>query len=126
MVYDLDAEGNIDRGDNPKNPGDRGYGHGDQITFEFVEGDDGTVSYDSDVNAGLFVNFDGDGGVYRPSTIDNADDPLAYDGVVKHSASLGDDVTVHVRGAPRVAEDPTDEWPVLKDFGDGEYLIALR
>lgn len=119
MVYDLD------RGEHPKNAGDRAYGHGNEITLELVEGDTADP-YDSSVAKGLFVNLDGDGGVYRPTDgAGAANDPLEYDAVLKHSAELGDEVTVHLRGAQRVAE-TQDVWPVVEGYDNGDELIVLR
>lgn len=96
----------IDRDGMPKNPGDRLEGHGDSPTYELVEGSEGAVNYESSVSAGEFVNFDGEGGIYRPSTVDNADDPLEYDAIVQHDAELGDHIAVHQRGEVRAAEKP--------------------
>lgn len=123
MSYDLNADGSIDRGENPKNPGDRGFGHGDQITLEFdvADPEDADLNEDGKLPAGYFVNFDGDGGVVRQD-VDN------MDAVLKHDAEPGELVTVHVRGAIRVAEDPAaeTEWPVITALDDDDYLIALR
>ena len=129
MSYDLNADGSIDRGENPKNPGDRGFGHGDQVTLEYNESPGGPA----ELEAGYFVNFDGEGGVYRPE--DDVD--LTYDGILKHDAEDGELVTVHVRGAIRSGEYPAHdadgpapeldaEWPVITALDDDDYLIALR
>lgn len=123
MSYTIDEDGNIDRGENPKNPGDRGFGHGDQITLDFhADGD----NLENEAESGYFVNFDGEGGVYRPVDPDDSDNPLEYHGVLKHDVEDGEKVTVHVRGAIRVAEDPGEEWPVITALDDDDYLIALR
>lgn len=125
----------IDREGMPKNPGDRLEGHGDSPTYEFVEGSNGSVSYESSVSPGEFVNFDGEGGIYRPSTVDNADDPLAYDAIVQHAAGLGDDVSVHQRGEVRAAESPGHGaashpvWPTTRradPSGDDDPVVLIR
>jgi len=100
---------NLDRGEHPKNAGDRAYGHGDQVTLELVN---------ADVEAGDFVNLVGDG------TVDV--DDTEYDAVAKHSAESGDDLAVHLRGVVRVGEDPTGEWPVVDDYDGDGWLIVLR
>jgi len=123
MAYDVNEDGSIDRGENPKNPGDRGFGHGDQITLELVSEGENLAD---EVDAGYFVNFDGEGGVYRPVDADDEETPLEYHAVLKNSAEAGELVTVHVRGAVRTAEDPLENWPVITALDDDDYLIALR
>lgn len=138
MVYDLD------RGDHPKNAGDRAYGHGDEITFELSVGTKSEVDLneDDELPAGYFVDFDGAGGVARADQNDGSTDvayglgddsttdgtEASYDAVLKHSAEDGEQVTVHLRGAQRVAESQ-DVWPVVDEYADdgtGDKLIVLR
>ena len=129
MVYDTNSDGTIDRGDHPKNAGDRGYGHGDEITLELTALDDAESAVtDGELPKGYFVDFDGQGGVERVGGADDTDDYAgtgAFEAVLKHSAEVGDEVTVHLRGAQRVAE-AQDVWPVLDTYDGGDELIALR
>ena len=131
MARDLDY---IDRDNFPKNPGDRGYGHGDNVTLDLVKGDKSSVSYETSLSAGQFVNLDGEGGVYRPSVPDNSDDPLTYDAILAHDAeNVGDDAGVHLRGDIRAVEEPVNgtngptdvRWDVI-DAVDGDFIVALR
>lgn len=121
----------IDRDGLPKNPGDRLEGHGDSPTYEFKQGT-AAVSYDTSISAGQFVNFDGDGGIYRPSTVDNATDPLEYDAIVQHDAKEGDDVAVHQRGEVRAAETPDNSqvsgpiWPTTRTTPNGDPIVLIR
>ena len=102
---------NLDRGEHPKNAGDRAYGHGDTVTLELVS---------ADVEAGDFVKLVGDG------TVDGEPADSEYDAVAKHSAESGDDLAVHLRGVVRVGGSATDsDWPVI-DTVDGDDLVVLR
>ena len=94
---------NLDRGEHPKNAGDRAYGHGDTVTLELV---------DADVEAGDFVELPGDGTV--------SGDGAGDDAVAKHGAEVGDDLAVHLRGVVSGSD-----WPVIDDV-DGDDLIVLR
>lgn len=146
MVYDTDGSGNVLRGDHPKNAGDRAYGHGDEITLELtgsLSADDPGVA-DGKLEKGRFVQLDGNGGVSR--IVADANDTTGdfiydgeYDAVLKHGAEIGDEVTVHLRGAQRVAEpqespgDGTsdsrvddDVWPVVETYDNLDELIVLR
>lgn len=118
MVYDLD------RGEHPKNAGDRAYGHGDEITLEYDSG----VSGAAELGAGYFVDFAGNGVVVPAGEVSDGGtgtEPAEYDGVLKNSAGVGDEVTVHLRGAQRVAE-TQDVWPVVDTYDGGDELIVLR
>ena len=126
------SKGSIDRDDHPKNAGDRGFGHGDSITLELgdgsASGDTAAGGYVSSVSAGEFVDLNGEGGVYRASTVDDTDEPLQYEAVAKHDADVGDDLTVHLQGAVRVSEDPTADadHKILDSYSNGDYLVLLE
>lgn len=105
----------------PKHAGERAYGHGDQITFELDTVDDAYLDDDGKLPRGYFVDLNGDGTVSRGADYETSG---AYDGVTKHSRAPGEDVTVHLRGSPRVAEGG-HEYDVV-DTVDGEDVIVLR
>jgi hypothetical protein len=70
------------RGPHPKNPGDRKYHNGDEITLEA----------NAALSAGQWATLDGDGTISDPAS--------AADGqvVVKHDAESGEKVAVHTGG----------------------------
>lgn len=114
-----------DRGEHPKNAGDRGFGHGDQITVELsnIDADVSQTNADGELIRGHFVDFVGDGTVER--TDDGTGYTGSYEAVLKHSAAEGDDVTIHNRGVVRVAESG-HSFPVIDSFNNGDELIVLR
>jgi len=138
----------FDRGEHPKNAGDRAYGHGDEITMELssVGTESATaLNADGELPAGYFVDFDGSGGVARPDQIASSADvaygagdesttdgtEAGYHAVLKESAAVGDKVTVAIRGAQRVAEEPAtssdpEVWPTVDTYNNGDRLIILR
>jgi len=120
MSYDI-VDGEIDRGEHPKNPGDRAFGHGDQVTLELEleDSEDEHLDEDGKLPAGYFVNFTGNGSVKRETSEPNSD------AVLKNATAEGELGTVHIRGAIRTAEDGDGEWPTIDEFDDG-YLLALR
>lgn len=99
-----------DRGPHPKNAGDRAYGHGLTITVDANE----------DLDAGVWVNFDGDGGV------DAEADPgtEGADALTKLSADAGEEIQVHTRGVVRATEDSADATQV-DSFDDGDVLVEF-
>lgn len=103
----------------PKNPGDRAYGHGDEITFELASADSDTNA-DGELPRGYFVDFNGDGTVTRLADMPTNGN---YDAVLKHTAAPGDDVTCHLRGAVRVAE--TGHGYDVIDTVDGDEIVQL-
>lgn len=125
------SKGSIDREDHPKNPGERALGHGDSMTLELADGSasGGTAldGYVSSIAEGEFVDLNEQGGVYRPSTIDDTDEPLQHEAVAKHSADLGEEVAVHLQGVIRVREYPDDaDHKVLDEYPNGDYLVLLE
>lgn len=93
------------RGPFPKNPGDRAYGHGDEVTLELT----GSAS------AGDVVTLNGDGTV----TPGGGDE----DGVTMIGGDSGDHVTVHLQGVVRV-NGGASSLPVV-DTVDGDDIVLL-
>ena len=73
------------RGPHPKNPGDRKYHNGDEITLEATDA----------VSAGQWAKLGGDGTI--SPTDSSATDP-DYDVIVKHDAESGEKVAFHTGG----------------------------
>jgi len=75
------------RGPHPKNPGDRKYHNGDEITLE------ANTSFD----AGDWADYDGSGGLNTAQT-DADGNVTSGDVVVKHDAESGEAVAAHTGG----------------------------
>lgn len=76
-----------DRGPHPKNPGDRKYPNGDEITLEA----------NAAFAAGDWADYDGSGGLDAPQT--DADGTVTSgDVIVKHDAESGEGVAAHTGG----------------------------
>lgn len=110
--------------ENPKNPGDRAYGHGDQISVEA----------NAAVSKGQWAKLDGAGGIDPVVEVDPTDVPDDLV-VVKHSAETGEGTTAHLRGVVRagILEDSgtTDgvayPYPVVREYDvDDSALYVLR
>ena len=106
----------------PKHPGERSHGHGNEITLTLDSGlTDG-------VGRGQWVQLVGDGTVSTQAT-DDAGASLPFNAVLKHSAEPGEEVTVHVSGLIRAAEESPDGVGDLVDSfndGSGDVLVRLR
>lgn len=101
----------------PLNPGDRAYGHGDQVTFDF-DGEEG-----DSVEKGDWVEFHE---TENMTVVLPDDTEPSYDAVVKHAAEAGEKVTVHLRGVVR-AKPEAHDYPVVQTYDDDNTeLVVLR
>ena len=112
-----------------KNPGDRGYGFGNEVTLTL----DPNASIDGDqLDAGFWVELDGAGGVTAAfEDTDSDGNPDSYthlqEGVLKHSAEPGDEVTVHLSGVVRADGVSADvECQQIDSYDDGTALVRIR
>lgn len=76
-----------DRGPHPKNPGDKKFDQGDEITLEAQTAFSG----------GDWADYDGAGGIVAPTT-DADSNVTSGDVIVEHDAESGDEVKVHTGG----------------------------
>ncbi len=117
--------------ESPKNPGDRGFGHGDTVTLEVGTQGYDSASYETDddgtyIPAGSWIRLEGDG------TIRIYDDDgsggsgtTQFDGVIKHKRYVGDDASVHLQGVVRVSNNESEAEAVLNSYDDGDSLVHL-
>ena len=100
-----------DRGPHPKNPGDKAYDQGDEITLEAQ----------TSFSGGDWAAFDGAGGVVAP---DDAND-LPPEVIVGHDADSGDPVKVHTGGVVLAnSENANTDATKVDDVG-GDPLYRL-
>ncbi len=118
----------------PKNPGDRGFGHGDTVTLTLQKGVDDNSVYSSDddgeyLPGGSWVRFNGDGTVSAAGDVDSdatdGSEEAKYDAVLKHKRYVGQDGSIHLQGVVRVSDNETEAEAVLDSYDDGDFLVHL-